>query len=315
MFKVNFDVAKEIVIQSSAQQVYKSLINLQNWDQWSPWLCTDENAKTSISGQVGTVGHMQEWQGDLVGHGKNTIVKLIQDKQIDLMLEFIKPWKSQSQSRFILTSIAQNETKVRWEMQGNLPFFMIFFKKMMVCFIGRDFQRGLKMFKEYMETGKILAKTKIQGLKEADGFFYVGYRKESTMEQMPTVMVQDFSSLNQLVSQGQLPKPDLAISFYHKFDMTGDKVVFTSALAYKKSVTDVPEGLQSGEIQRHKSLQVMHLGSYEHLGNSWTAAMMYQRHKKIKTNKSIDMYEVYLNSPHEVSTENLKTLINIPARS
>ena len=57
-------------------------------------------------------------------------------------------------------------------------------------------------------------------------------------------------------------------------------------------------------------------GSYLHLANGWATLMGYlqNRNNKLKANKKIPEYEVYLNSPADVAESELKTVIYAPVK-
>ena len=69
-------------------------------------------------------------------------------------------------------------------------------------------------------------------------------------------------------------------------------------------------------IPEHKALAVTHTGSYLHLSNGWATLMGYlqNRANKLKANKKLPEYEVYLNSPEEVAVSELKTVIYAPVK-
>jgi effector-binding domain-containing protein len=51
---------------------------------------------------------------------------------------------------------------------------------------------------------------------------------------------------------------------------------------------------------------VEHTGSYDHLGNAWSAAFQYAQGKKLKLSKA-GAYEVYRNNPHVTPPDALRT--------
>ena len=62
-----------------------------------------------------------------------------------------------------------------------------------------------------------------------------------------------------------------------------------------------------------EALRVDHLGNYDHLGNSWSAAMQYARHKKLKQSK-VGAFELYKNDPNVVAPADLVTEIYLPLK-
>lgn len=320
MFGIPFKTTQEVLIHKPVKEVYETITNFDLWKKWSPWLCMEPSAKTKTENPWGVMGHTQSWDGDLIGAGRMTLSTLEMNKKVVCDLEFFKPWKSKSQATFHLTAEG-DKTRVRWDMDSTLPFFMIFFKKMMKAFITNDFRRGLSMLKEYMESGVVLSNTQVTGTEKKPGFYYVGITHQAKISDMGFLSKQDFTELGTMVRNGSIANPAFMLTMYRKFDMVKGNCVFTSALAYKnetdvkKAVSTIdPAKVQSSYVEEHKGFQVIHTGAYHHLGNAWTTAMSAQRHNKLKPDKNVDMYEVYVNTPLSASIEDLKTQIVIPVR-
>ncbi len=320
MFAIPLNITQEVLIHKPINEVYDTITNFDKWKRWSPWLCMEPSARTKTENPWGVTGHTQSWDGDLIGSGRMTLGTLEMNKRVVCNLEFFKPWKSQSKATFHLSSEGDN-TRVRWELDSTLPLFMIFFKKMMKAFVTNDFRRGLSMLKDYMESGEVLSNTEITGTEKKPGFYYVGITHEAKIADLGKLSKQDFTELGTKVREGAIANPTFMLTMYRKFDMVRGECVFTSALAYinkadvKKAVDCMDKAkVQSSYVEEHKALQVIHTGAYEHLGNAWSTAMSAQRHKKLKMDKSVDMYEVYVNTPMNASPKDLKTQIIIPVR-
>ncbi len=320
MFAMAMNITQEIIINKPIQEVYDAISNFNIWKNWSPWLCMEPSAVTKTENHAGVIGHNQSWDGNLIGSGRMTLSQLEPHKKIICDLEFFKPWKSQSQSIFTF-SVEGAQTRIKWEMIGHLPFFMIFFKKMMMAYIANDFRRGLSMLKEYLESGVVLSATQIMGTEKKPGFYYVGIKHEAKISDLGRLSKEDFTELGAKVRAGSIAQPAFMLTTYRKFDMVNGNCIFTSALAYKNEV-DAQKAMasidrtkvQSSYIEEHKGFQVMHTGAYEHLGNAWATAMSAQRQHKLKSDKHVDMYEVYVNTPMNASIKDLKTQIIIPVR-
>ena len=316
MFSIAMSCENTISVNASSEKVKAVISDFSQWPIWSPWICMEPDCAINVRGEVGEAGHKQAWDGKRIGSGEIILVQQTQT-QLDYDLLFLKPWKSSSKVSFIITPLSDNQTKISWTMQSTLPFFMFFMKKMMVAMIESDYQRGLSMLKEYLETGKVVAKSELTGQITKSSFHYIGIRKATTIANMPKTMESDFEQLMQAIRTGRVPPPDDVLSFTHKFDFVSKQCEFTSALAYKNK----PEYKQSSDIQliegsipEHKVLQSKHTGPYHHIGNSWSMVMAEQRNSKLKMNKLVPWYEHYLNSPKDTAPEVLQTTINIPVK-
>ena len=102
------------------------------------------------------------------------------------------------------------------------------------------------------------------------------------------------------------------LSVYHKFDMKAQTFDYTSGFVVPASAA-VPTGMSSWSIPAMRALSVEHIGSYDHLGNPWSAAHQYARAKKLKHSK-VGTYEIYKNHPDEVAPADLRTDIFLPLK-
>lgn len=314
MFSIPFNVEKDVLINKPVNEVFNFVADFNNWPHWSPWLCQEPGCPVDIEGTPGQVGHKQAWNGKDIGSGQMHIASIKDNQSIHLDLHFLKPWKSHSKVGFEFKQ-QDGSCRVIWTMQGNMPFFMFFMKKMMQVFVGRDYERGLSMLKEYLETGTVPTQVDVKGVVERSGFYYIGARRRCKMEDLGPAMEADLNSLNKLVSDGKLAQPDGVLSLYHKMDMANNACEYTSAYSYENPPPQISSfGLQVGKISEHNALRVDHIGSYRFLGNAWSAAMGCQRSRKHKIKKGTPMYEVYENDPHTVSEKDIKTNIFIPIR-
>ena len=98
------------------------------------------------------------------------------------------------------------------------------------------------------------------------------------------------------------------ISVYHKFDVKAQTFDYTSGFAIPESVDSVPADLSDWSIPVVKALRVEHLGSYEHLGNAWSAANQFVRYKKLKQSKC-GAFEICRNDPKQTPPAELCTEI------
>jgi effector-binding domain-containing protein len=318
MFSIPFDIDKEIEINKSRSEVFQFVSNFMNWPNWSPWLCQEPDCDFSVDGNPAQVGHKQSWNGKYIGSGNMTLESLESDKKITYQLEFLKPWKSRSKVEFIFEKSSSNPdgSLVRWTMNGSLPIFMVFFKKMMKALVENDYERGLKMLKEHLETGQVHTKVIKVGLIDQSPVEYFYSRATIPIKEIGKRMEDDFKVLSAWTKQKSLKDPDYVFAIYHKFDFVKGDCDYSSAFGYKEQMEAEGEGLiQKSSFPSHKALQYNHIGPYRHLGNAWSAVMGCQRGDGLKIRKDISPYEFYVNDPTSVDEKDLKTEIYVPLRS
>ncbi|MFC3120891.1 GyrI-like domain-containing protein [Agaribacter flavus] len=102
------------------------------------------------------------------------------------------------------------------------------------------------------------------------------------------------------------------MSIYHKRDVVKGEAIYTAALAVGKQPDNLPNEFVFDHVPKVLVYQITHTGDYQHLGNVWTTLYTMERNKEIKCNKSVKPFEVYENSPEQVSKAQLLTTVCFP---
>ena len=310
-------IERSIVIHAPISDIYSQLNNFTNWQKWSPWLIMEPDARLALAEDAKSY----EWEGSRVGVGNMKIVSEEEATQVNYELNFVKPWKSSAEVRFVLqplnpsqNSDAVDAVKVTWSMNSSLPFFMFFMKNMMEAFVGADYERGLALLKVYIETGEIPFKLDFLGSAEFTSIKYIGVQNQCSLDQIGDKMEGDFDAIS-----GYLEAfPDLAngpaFSIYHDWDIVKSSVNYTSGVSVANIPSDLPGNFTSGEIPSCKVYKISHTGPYEYLGNGWSALYAMDRNKEFQKYKKLAPFELYMNNPAEVSQNELLTEICLPIK-
>ena len=293
-------VEKSIIIAASVDKVKSVITDFNQWKPWSPWFILEPECKESVS----VDGKSHEWDGKRIGSG---IISIIGEKEslIQYDLKFLKPWKSEAKTDFVLEKIDDNSTKLSWTMDGSLPFFMFWMKNMMERLIGMDYDRGLLMLKDYIEKGKVEAKLEFLGESQFEAIQFVGVKSECNMDTIGEVMSEDFKKIAEFAKENEDIVTCDWFSVYHKFDFNKNKVVYTSGVGIKSEALKIPVGMFEGSLPATKVHTVRHIGPYELSGNAWSAIMAMDRAKEFTKNKRIPPMEFYRNSPMETEPKDL----------
>lgn len=299
-------VEKETCIRKPLSEVFRYVRDFRNWPEWSPWLICEPGADLTFGEDS------YSWKGRFVGEGSMTVSDISDQEGIEYDLKFLKPWKSVARVRMGFVE-SGGETHVRWTMDSKLPWFLFFMKPMMECMIGMDYERGLRMMKEKLETGTVLTGLEMIDRVTVAECSYVGIERECGMDEIETVMQKDFDKLMPIYQQsGDHAEPPFTI--YQKWQMSKGRVRYVVAAP----VTAVPEGLVSGFITGVRpavdAFAVVHTGPYHHLGNAWSAAMVRARARPplFKQSKKVMPFEQYMNHPAETEEADLVTRVCLP---
>lgn len=306
-----YHVERSIVINKPLETVQKSLRDYKQWPRWSPWLIMEPDAALTYSDRQGQVGANYGWSGVLIGAGSMELTE-VHSSALKMHLNFVKPFKSEADVGFLLEEL-ENGTKVTWSMDGHLPFFMFWMTGKMKTFIGMDYERGLNMLKEYLETGKVASFVHIEGVMPLEEQMYIGIPRTCSIKELGEVMKQDFESLYHFMQDNGIPTQSVPFTIYSTFDIFKGNTSYIACIAVEEEL-EIESRWVRGTLNKQDTLKTVHKGSYLHLGNAWMTAMSFVRMKKIKTLRSPVGYEFYLNDPQETASEDLVTEIYMPLK-
>lgn len=307
-----FHVSRSTVIEASPEEVFDKVANYESWTSWSPWLCADKDAQVSVSPDPSSVGSAYAWQGDVVGQGEIEHHRLNRGRLIEDELRFIKPFKSRSDVGFDFEPEATG-TKVTWNMHGSMPWFLFWMLPQMQTYIGMDYERGLRMLKESIETGTVLSKTDIRGVESAGPLRMAGVPKQCQFRDVGSSMESSFAEVTEVFNQHGLPTVSDPMSVYHHVDLKGQTFDYTSGWTIPATIDQIPAEFNSWSLPASQALVLEHVGSYQNLGNAWSAAYQYARYKKLKMSR-LGTFEIYRKDPSSTPPAELMTEIVLPIR-
>lgn len=300
-------INKSIIIKAPIEKVYHTVNNFNHWVAWSPWLIQEPEAQVKVTENR----KFYKWQGNRIGLGTMKIVQEDTKQSIYMDLFFLKPWKSKAKVAFEFSSQGET-TKVNWLMNSSLPFFLFFLKKMMTALVGMDYQRGLLMLKEYVETGEVNSQLGFKGVSDYEGCMYVGIQNTCRMPEIAQKMAEDFKTIENFVDKDNRASSPFTI--YHQWKFVKQTITYTVGIPVKNAPQKLPSYLRLGYMPPMQTYKLLHRGAYKHLGNAWTTMHVMKRAKIFKMNKQIKPFEIYLNDPTQVSEKDILTEINFAVR-
>ncbi len=315
MFTLSYQVSRSIEISVSSTEIDSALVDFKHWPDWSPWLCMDKQATLNYFGTTGSKGSGYQWQGKWVGEGRLSLTS-IESSRLGMLLEFVKPWKSTSQVGFDWVENNGQSVTLTWTMDGQLPLWLFFMKATMQAMIGMDYQRGLLMLKDYLETGQVVTDSEVVGIVDTEAQPYVGIRQKCSIDQISYSMEQVIARLHDSVENLSLDSVGPPFTIYHVWDMKQQLCDYTLAYPVKKDLSHKDLPLKLGVRPSTRSLKIIHTGEYKHLGNAWmTGHSRIQNDKTMKLHKKIPGFEIYRSNPEETAAKDLQTEIYIPLKA
>jgi len=307
-----FNIVSSIDIDVPAARVREALADFNTWPIWSPWLIMERDCSVTYKGTPGELGHGYDWDGQKVGSGGMTLTSLDANR-LEADLLFLKPWKSKADIAFDYEAIDENKTHVKWHMDSSLPFFMFFMLGKMKAMISSDYDRGLSMLKDYLESGEVPSNTVVEGVVDLPSALYAGKTYHAQMSDMAESMGAAFPEVYKAVSDTDAQINGMPFSIYNNMDLVKKTCMYTAAIPVASSVS-VGHGVQCNDRPACKALKVVHTGPYRHLGNGWSTGMSDMRHTKMKIDKSNPPFELYVNDPENTPEAELVTEIYMPIR-
>ncbi|MDB4223691.1 GyrI-like domain-containing protein [Granulosicoccus sp.] len=308
-----FNVESSIDIAVPAEIILDVLVDFNTWPIWSPWLYMEPKTQVSYRGEPGQTGHGYDWQGNKTGSGGMTLLSSSSNR-VDCDLQFLKPFKSEAEVAFDIQPLEDGQARVTWSMLSSLPIFMFWMKPMMIGMIKSDYNRGLLLLKDYVETGSIPSSTTVDGIVDVQQIYYVGTRAEAQLSDMADSIASSFQSLADASVSEQFSISGSPFCIYSSMDMKTQRCGYIAAVpTYDPTPLEAP--YVSAIRPACSALKVIHAGPYRHLGNAWSLIMAEAKERKLKIQKSQPPFEKYLNNPAEVDENDLITEIYLPIKA
>lgn len=305
-----FHIQRSIEIDASPEQVFDAVADFSKWRIWSPWLCAEPDAEVNVTGEPSSIGAVYSWKGEVVGQGEIEHIRFERPNRIENEIRIRKPFKSRSAVTFDLESVGGG-AKLTWHMDGSLPWYLFFLTSMMEVFIGMDYERGLRMLKEWIETGTILSKTVNRGIVSVGPLRMAGIRKTCSLQDIGPEMESALCHAAEKVNQHGI-SPQGVMTVYHTANLKTQIFEFTSGIIISESDTPPPE-LSVWFIPTMKALHLEHEGALEHLGNAWSSAHQIARYRRIKQAR-VGTFEIYRNNPRETPPAETHADVYMPLR-
>jgi len=164
-----FKIQRSRKVMAPPGVVYLFVQDFHRWSVWSPWEKLDPNLKREYSGAKSGTGAVYDWVGNnQAGQGRMTIEKATNSREVQIKLEFIKPFAATNQTVFLFEKNGE-ATVVTWTMTGKNSFMGKAFSLLMDMdeLVGKDFEKGLEGLKRAAE-GEVKRQVTEQAAREAD---------------------------------------------------------------------------------------------------------------------------------------------------
>src|SRR6478609_1846192 len=149
-----YEVNRSTMIDADPARVHALVNDFREWQKWSPWEDLDPDLKRTYSGPESGVGAHYAWSGNRKAGEGSMVITAVTPLEIDVKLDFLKPFSASNQVQFILVpEAAATTTKVEWRMEGEQKGIWGFVGRFMNMdkLVGKDFEKGLARLKATAE--------------------------------------------------------------------------------------------------------------------------------------------------------------------
>ena len=151
--KKEYSIEREITINKPQKEVFNYVKYLKNQDYYSKWVMTDPEMKKDFRGTDGTEGFVYAWdsKNKNAGKGEQEITKITEGERLDIEVRFEKPFEGIATTPITTEALSENQTKVKWGMNGKSKYPMNFMNLFMDNMLGKDLEKSLTNLKGILE--------------------------------------------------------------------------------------------------------------------------------------------------------------------
>lgn len=286
-------VERSVEISAPASIVWDDIVKFEKFNKWNTWKQMDPTAQFTISGEDGTLGATDSWQGKKIGEGRLQHLELIPYQTVVQKLTFIKPVAAESDVNFYLTEAA-GKTKVVWSFATHYdrPYnIMILFMK---GALEKDFDQGLNNLKSMAE-----AEAKGPGtpngidvnVKEMNypATTYAAIRKTVPISRITDYYRKNMETLGKRAQELNL-QPGVPCSLFFSWDLKTKETDMASAIPVPEG-TKAAGGFEIITLPAARAAYADYYGPYSKIDNAHVAVRNFIKDKNMKiVPPAIEMY-------------------------
>jgi effector-binding domain-containing protein/uncharacterized membrane protein len=306
-------VERRILVDAPAATLFALVNDFRQIGKWSPWQESDPNAHYEISGPPRGVGATLEWDGNIVGEGRQRIIESVPYERVVNELEFGVPGKATA--TFELHA-GEDGTTVVWtfDVRFGLNLAGRFAGLMLDSLIGDDYEAGLNNLKTLAERlpRADFSTAEIETLAvEAQDIAYLAMTSIPLAAAISEAMGDAYFQILNFIDRNGLTEAGSALSISRGY--RGQDLAFDAAIPVRGITDATPrnsQGVMLGKTYAGPVIRVKHVGSYVTLGQTHEKIAAYLAALGIERNG--DAWESYVSDPTRTAESDLITYVYYP---
>lgn len=286
MLDGKIQVERKLEIDATREAVFAAVLDLKTWPQWSPWLMHEADADIEFAEDCQVEGGFYRWQGEVIGAGNLTHLKISSPASISQEIEFLRPYKSVGR---ILWEFEPGEsgTRVSWTMNAEMPFLFRFMARRMQAMIERDYELGLALLGGYLDTDKAYPTIEFSGSEELQDFNYWAIPCNGNLRQLEAARRPGVETLQNVLGSNA----GLALTLYYQFDPLGSH--YQAEIAVPVADNTPLSNYRRREFKGGRYFKMTLHGDLQFLPLAWYAIHSHCRMHKLKLDSTRPALEIY----------------------
>ena len=311
---------RSIVINAPQQQIFDVLNGFEHFEQWSPWQDMDPNQTIHYSGPTTGVGAKMTWSGEVTGEGSQEVTVSNPPSEIRVLLDFVDQGTADT---YFLLKPMEGGTEVTWgfdtELTGIIePWIGLFMDSM----VGSSYEQGLKSLKSYVEampeptpepTPSEVVVDDMPGFEmlvmdvlARNTLVAQGEARIDDAEGMSEVYAEVMNAVTTHMQENAISASGPALTRTHSWDEQAGVWRFEAGFVIDGEVAE-SDTVKMSSLPGGRVLRTVHIGPYEE--SPMVYAQTYSHIAELGEVPTEISWEYYMNSPEEVSAEELITHI------
>ncbi len=303
-----FQYATSGMINETPEKIFPYISNLKLGGMWSPYEKVDPQMKKEFTGNDGQVGSVMNFKGNSeAGAGKIEILKIIPNQSVEMKLTMTEPFFAENIIFYNLTKEAEG-TRFTWSMSGDGGFLGKLMGTLMDCekMITDQFKEGIANLKTLVE-GQAMNLTEKPEIVEWPESHYIFIEKIGPFMETAQKAWEEFhGNMGAVINTKRAPQ---FVSLY-KIE---PQMIYRAGTMVPSKIDKLPAGFQYEKFAGGKYAKFTLTGSYSQLAEA--SARVMELVKELNLSLRDGFYiENYVNSPSEVSEDQLITEILVPVK-